>query len=96
MKTTQDLPLDPLGGLGAPIRPSKPAPVDTVKPFETGDHGKHIGNADKAIESIVETLRKKSEVTPGSVEEWAELDLEEPIVVELVFDEYSMRLLGCI
>jgi hypothetical protein len=37
MKSTPDLPVDPLGSLGSPIRPA-PAPApDPVKEFELGD-----------------------------------------------------------
>ncbi|HEY8879189.1 MAG TPA: hypothetical protein VIN03_16595 [Roseateles sp.] len=81
MKTTQDLPLDPLGGLGAPIRPTKPAAPDPIKQFE------HINDQNKAVQTIADTLRKKAEVMPGAVEEWQGLDL---------FDAYSRAWLGCI
>lgn len=37
MKSPTDNPVDPLGSLGAPIRPAAPAPVPASKPFETGD-----------------------------------------------------------
>lgn len=37
MKSVNDNPIDPLGGLGAPIRPAALKPPETVKPFETGD-----------------------------------------------------------
>lgn len=37
MKSTHDNPLDPLGSLGAPIRPTQPATPDVVKPFNSGD-----------------------------------------------------------
>lgn len=54
MRSTTDNPVDPLGTLGAPIRPAAPAPApDPFKAFE------HINDHSKAVESIVDTLRRK-------------------------------------
>jgi len=63
MRSTPDTPVDSFGTLGAPIRPEPDKPVDTAKPFETGNYhrdGSLIGNQNEAVKSIVDTLRKKS------------------------------------
>ena len=63
MREVNDNPVDPLGTLGHPIKPSPIAKPDTMKPFESGTWtpaGTHIENHAKALETIVETLRKKS------------------------------------
>lgn len=40
MRTPTDNPVDPLGNLGAPIRPTAPAPApDPAKGFELGNWG---------------------------------------------------------
>lgn len=78
MKSTNDNPLDPLGNLGAPIRPTKPAAPDVVKPFEHGDHSL-IGDSNKALESIAETLRKQLPiVSDGQAEDWEGLCVPAP------------------
>lgn len=86
MRSTNDNPIDPLGQIGKAIKPAAPSKPDTVKPFETGDHSL-IGNTDKVIESIAETLRKKPEATPGSYEDWG-CDLS-----ELARDPYAHGLI---
>lgn len=70
MRETDHLPIDPLGQLGKAIRPAASPAPDVVKPFETGDHSQGIANTDAAVQTIVDTLRKKAEVTPGDAEEW--------------------------
>jgi len=44
--------------LGSPIRPAAPAKPDVIKPFEAGDHSVGLGNQSKAIETMLDTLRK--------------------------------------
>lgn len=63
MREVNDNPVDPLGTLGHPIKPSPIAKPDTARPFERGNHGrdgKLIADQSKALETIAETLRKKS------------------------------------
>lgn len=48
MKTTNDLPLDPLGSLGAPIRPTPAAPA----PRPT-DNPEVLRNADGSLETQI-------------------------------------------
>lgn len=85
MKTTPEHPVDTLPPLGSPIRPSAPKPLDVVRPFETVPH--EIADTTSAIETIVETLRKKQAAEePGKAEDWEGLCL----------DAYSRALLGCI
>ena len=88
MKTTNDLPVDPLGNLGAPIRPTAAPAPDPVKTFEQQRDRPLIGSTSTAIETITETLRKNSGVV---VSDGQEADWE-----GLCLDAYSMRLLGCI
>lgn len=59
MRSTNDLPINPLGSLGAPIRPAAPPAPDVVKPFEQQNHDL-LNDQSKALETIAETLRKKS------------------------------------
>ena len=82
MKSTHDNAIDPLGSLGSPSRPAAPAAPDPVREFE------HINDASKAIESIAETLRKKSGVTveQGQAEDWE----------GMCIDPYTAAILGCI
>lgn len=61
MRSTNDNPLDPLGTLGAPIKPTKPAAPDPVKSFEQQTDRPLIGNTSEAIKSIADTLRRKVE-----------------------------------
>jgi hypothetical protein len=82
MRSTNDNPIDPIGTLGEPIRPTPPKPADTTRPFETVPH--EIANVDAAIESIADTLRKKC--TAGKAEEWE----------GLVLDDYTLTILSCI
>jgi hypothetical protein len=82
MRSVNDNPIDPIGTLGEPIRPAAPKPADATRPFETAPH--EIANVDTAIESIVDTLRKKC--TAGKAEEWE----------GLVLDDYTLTILGCI
>jgi hypothetical protein len=82
MKTTHDNPVDPLGSLGAPIRPAAPAKPDVIKPFEAGDHSQGIANADKVMQPIVDTLTKQPEPDYDMAADFA--------------DAYTRALLGCI
>lgn len=85
MKVTPD-PQDRDLTLGAPIRSDAPKPPDVVKPFEAVPH--ELADPTSAIESIVETLRKKSGVTvePGHAEDWE----------GMCIDPYTAAILGCI
>jgi len=52
MKSTPDNPIDPLGSLGGPIRPSAPAPAPSpAQGFEIGDWAKTLpkGLAEKPV-----------------------------------------------
>jgi hypothetical protein len=60
MRSTPDLPVDPIGNLGQAIKPTPAAKPDTARPFETGDHSL-ISDHSKAVQSIADTLRKKHE-----------------------------------
>ena len=72
MKSTNDLPLDPLGTIGAPIRDQKPATPDPISDFTTKKHDL-INNQSTAIETIAETLRKSNGVV---IEDGQEADWE--------------------
>ncbi len=74
MKSTNDNPLDPLGSLGAPIKPTPAAKPDPAREFEKATDRQLIGDTSKAQESIAEALRPKATVTPGAAEEWQGLD----------------------
>lgn len=84
MKTNQDNPVDPLGSLGQAIRPTKPAEPDPVREFEL------LSDANSALESIAETLRRKAApvpvITDGDVGDWE----------GICMDEYTLAILGCI
>lgn len=57
MKSTNDNPIDPLGTLGQVIR--QPTAPDPIKSFESQSDRPLISDAGKALESIVDTLKKK-------------------------------------
>lgn len=61
MRQTNDNPVDPLGNLGAPIRPAAPTAPDRVKDFEQAADRPLIGDHSKAVQSIADTLRRKVE-----------------------------------
>lgn len=63
MKTTNDLPLDPLGTLGPAIKPATPATPDPVRVFEQQTDRPLIADQSKAVQTIADTLRKKQEAT---------------------------------
>jgi hypothetical protein len=80
MRSTPDLPVDPIGNLGQAIKPTPAIKPDTVKPFERGDHSL-ISDHSRARESIADTLRKKH------ARDEAACDFS---------DDYTRALLGCI
>lgn len=63
MRTNPDTPIDPLGSLGSPIKPTAAPAPNPVREFE------HINDQNKAVESVIETLRKK-QAEQGNAEGW--------------------------
>lgn len=59
MREVNDNPVDPLGSIGSPIRPSAPAQPDQVKAFEQMPDRHLINDPNAALEAICESLRKK-------------------------------------
>ena len=70
--------------LGQVIRPTKPAQPDPIREFEL------VGDHNRALESIAETLRKKAAPVPV-ISDGQESDWE-----GLCMDDYTRALLGCI
>lgn len=74
MREVNDNPVDPLGTLGQAIRPTKPAQPDPIREFEL------VGDHNRALESIAETLRKKAAPVPvisdGQESDWEGLCIE--------------------
>ncbi len=59
MRTNPDTPIDPLGQLGKAIKPAAAPVPDANRAFEQATDRPLIGNADPAIKSIVDTLKRK-------------------------------------
>lgn len=72
MKSTDHLPIDPLGTLGAPIKPKATPKPDPAREFERATDRKEIGDNAKAIQTIADAL--KPHITAGEPDEWAGLD----------------------
>ncbi len=68
MKSTNDNPVDPLGTLGAPIRPTVTKP-DPVRDFE------RINDQQKATDDFMRELRKQwgGVVTDGQEDDWKDI-----------------------
>ena len=88
MKTTPDLPTDPLGNLGHPIRNTQPAKPDPVHDFSAKPH-ELIGSTEKAMDSIVETLRKSGADAPS--ESWCCRSSAPGVWLRYWFDGKEMR-----
>lgn len=63
MRTNPDTSADTLPTLGPAIKPAKPAEPDPVGEFHGKPH-ELIGNTDAAVQTIVDTLRKKASELP--------------------------------